>query len=153
MVKPRHTFPGTSGGVKTLTWNRWNGAAKNGWSAFLARSRLWSWLQRTHNAARPGDPQLSAIADDPSVRDDQFRQQWAARQVNIRTAGLKKLHQLVGELTLDWSALTCATDPDQQIIIWTADPGTPTHDALRMLASWAAHEQRLTDKPTGSGQR
>jgi len=39
---------------------------------------------------------------------------------------------------VDWRALTCAMDPDQQIIVWTADPGTPTHHALRMLGSWTA---------------
>lgn len=31
--------------------------------------------------------------------------------------------------------------PDQQFIVWTAEPGTPTHDCLRLLASWAAGTQ------------
>jgi transcriptional regulator with XRE-family HTH domain len=94
---------------------------------------------RMHSAAHPDDPQLAAIVGELSVKDAQFREWWAAHQVNIRTAGVKGLrHPLVGELTLDWSALTCATDPEQQIIVWTSEPGSPTHDALRLLASWTA---------------
>ncbi len=27
---------------------------------------------------------------------------------------------------------------DQQLIVWTAEPGSAAHDALRILASWAA---------------
>ena len=46
-------------------------------------------------------------------------------------------HPVAGELTLDWDTLTASTDPDQQLVIWTAEPGTPTHDGLRILASWA----------------
>jgi hypothetical protein len=43
-----------------------------------------------------------------------------------------------GELALDWSTLTDTADPDQQLIALTAAPGTPAHDGLRLLASWAA---------------
>ncbi len=55
----------------------------------------------------------------------------AARRSHLR-------HPIVGDLHLDWIALTWAADPDLQIIVWTAQPGTPSHNALRLLASWAA---------------
>lgn len=42
---------------------------------------------------------------------------------------------LAGDLTLDWDTLVCASDPDQQLVTWTAEPATPSHDGLRMLAS------------------
>jgi hypothetical protein len=29
------------------------------------------------------------------------------------------------------------TDPDQQVLVMTAEPGSPPHQALRFLASWA----------------
>jgi hypothetical protein len=91
---------------------------------------------RMASARYPDDPQLAALAGELSLKDAQFRRWWAARQVNIRSTGVKTLrHPLAGDLTLDWSALTCATDPDKQIIVWTATPGTPAHDALRLLAS------------------
>lgn len=102
--------------------------------ALLAINQL-----RMHSARYPDDPQLAAIVGELSVKDPQFRQWWAARQVNVRTTGVKRLrHPLVGELVLDWSALTIGPDPEQQIIVWTCEPGSPTHDALRMLGAWNA---------------
>ena len=43
-------------------------------------------------------------------------------------------HPVVGELTLDWESLTLADDPDQQLVPWTAEPGSPSHERLRELA-------------------
>jgi transcriptional regulator with XRE-family HTH domain len=112
--------------------------------ARLAISQL-----RMHSARYPDDPQLAGIVGELSVKDPQFREWWAARQVNVRTAGRKRLrHPLVGELILDWSALTCAVDPDQQIIVWTAAAGSPTHDALRLLTAWNADQPRPTQERT-----
>jgi hypothetical protein len=45
---------------------------------------------------------------------------------------------VVGEIALDWDALTSDAEPDQQIIIYTAEPGSPAEQALRDLAAWAA---------------
>lgn len=45
---------------------------------------------------------------------------------------------MVGPLTLDWSFLTSTDDPDQQLITLTAEPGTPSHDRLRILVSCPA---------------
>ncbi|MFC0437386.1 helix-turn-helix domain-containing protein [Kutzneria buriramensis] len=101
---------------------------------------------RMHSARYPDDPQLAATVGELSVKDAQFPTWWAARQVNVRSSGTKRLrHPVVGELVLDWSALTCANDPDQQIIVWTAEPASPTHDALRMLAAWNATSQESQD--------
>ena len=92
----------------------------------------------------PGDPKLAAIVGELSVRDPLFRQWWAAHDVASRGTGVKKLHHpVVGDLTLDWDTLTCAIDPDQQIIVWTAEAGTPSYDALRLLGSWAADQPHL----------
>jgi MmyB-like transcription regulator ligand binding domain len=110
---------------------------------WAAVARLAIDQMRMASARYPGDPRLAALVGELSVRDAQFRQWWAARQVNLRSSGVKKLrHPLAGELTLDWNALSCATEPDQQIIVWTAPPGTPSHDALRLLASWIAGPDR-----------
>lgn len=58
-------------------------------------------------------------------------------------------HPVAGELTLDWDTLTASTDPDQQLVVLTAEPGTPSHDALRILASWAtSHQQPTPDTAT-----
>ncbi|MFD4985317.1 hypothetical protein [Streptomyces sp. NPDC058374] len=38
-------------------------------------------------------------------------------------------------LVLDRDTLTATTDPDQQLVIWTAEPGSATEEGLRFLAS------------------
>jgi hypothetical protein len=74
-----------------------------------------------------------------SIQDVQFKKWWAAHNVAVRDAGTKHLrHPVVGDLHLDWNAVTWAANPYLQIIVWTCESGTPSHDALRMLASWAA---------------
>lgn len=102
-------------------------------------TRLAIAQMRMHNANNPGDAKLAAVVGELSVRDEQFRRWWAAHDVAVRDTGAKHLrHPVVGDLHLDWNAVTWAADPDLQIIVWTAEAGTPTHDSLRLLASWAA---------------
>lgn len=101
-------------------------------------TRLAIAQMRMHNANNPGDPRLAALVGELSIRDAQFRHWWAAHDVAVRDTGTKHLrHPVVGDLHLDWNAVTWAADPDLQIIIWTAEPGTPSHDSLRLLSSWA----------------
>ncbi|KRD09295.1 MULTISPECIES: helix-turn-helix domain-containing protein [unclassified Streptomyces] len=100
---------------------------------------------RMESARYPDDQRLAALVEELSARDTQFRQWWTEHDVAMRGKGVKKLHHpVVGELTLDWNTLTCGTDPDQHIIVWNAEPATPSHDGLRLLASWAADQKRTT---------
>lgn len=83
----------------------------------------------------PADARLMALVGELSVRDPDFRRWWGDHRVAARTAGTKALcHPVAGELDLDWSTLTDAADPDQQLIALTAAPGTPSHAGLRRLA-------------------
>ncbi|KOT95009.1 XRE family transcriptional regulator [Streptomyces sp. NRRL F-5755] len=94
---------------------------------------------RMEAAKYPTDPGLTELVGELSVQDRQFRQWWGEHRVATRNVGTKTLrHPVVGDLTLDWDTLTASTDPDQQLVIWTAEAGSPSHDALRVLASWAA---------------
>ena len=57
-------------------------------------------------------------------------------------AGRKRLHHpIVGDLDLSFEALELPADPGLRINVYTADPGTPSEDALKVLASWAATQQ------------
>ncbi|MFI8084439.1 hypothetical protein ACIF6L_27020 [Kitasatospora sp. NPDC086009] len=62
---------------------------------------------------------------------------WAAHHVALRGVGTKVLHHpVVGDLTLDGDTLASTADTDRQLVVWSAEPGSPSHDALRILASW-----------------
>ncbi|MFI6644928.1 helix-turn-helix domain-containing protein [Streptomyces sp. NPDC050504] len=92
---------------------------------------------RMEAARYPDDPRLAALVGELSVQDADFRRWWAAHHVALRGVGTKVLrHPVVGELTLDWDTLAPTVDAEQQLVLWTAEPGTPSHDALRILASW-----------------
>lgn len=101
------------------------------------------------DAARdPDDPRLTALVGELSVQDDDFRRWWAAHHVAVHGVGTKTLrHPVVGELTLDWDTLASATDADQQLVVWSAAPGTASHDALRILAAWTDSPSAPDDVP------
>nr|WP_280922791.1 helix-turn-helix domain-containing protein [Streptomyces sp. MZ04] len=104
---------------------------------------------RREAAKYPQDPRLVSLVGELSVRDEDFRTWWAGHEVASLSVGTKTLnHPLVGELTLDWDTLTASTDPDQQLVVWTAEPGTPSFDGLRILASWAADPDRIRPSRT-----
>ncbi|MGV9236599.1 helix-turn-helix domain-containing protein [Streptomyces nigra] len=101
---------------------------------------------RMEAARDPDSPRLAALVGELSVQDADFRTWWAAHHVAVRGVGTKTLnHPLVGELTLDWDTLASTTHTDQQLVIWTAEPATPSHDALCILASWADTTQHTPD--------
>lgn len=112
----------------------------------------WEWVAQTTlaqlrmEAVRdPKDPRLAELVGELSLQDPDFRRWWGAHRVATQGSGTKTLnHPVVGPLTLAWSFLTSTDDPDQQLITLTAEPGTPSHDRLRILASWAA---RAADHP------
>jgi transcriptional regulator with XRE-family HTH domain len=101
---------------------------------------LMAVAQLQMEAARtPGDPRMGTLVGELSTQDEYFRTWWGTGAVAGRGVGAKHLdHPVVGALTLDWDTLTCAADPEQHLIMWTAEPGSPSDDALRVLASWTA---------------
>lgn len=100
---------------------------------------------RMEAAQNPDDPRLNALVEELSVQDRQFRQWWGAHQVAHHAMGTKAFrHPVAGDLTLDWETLACPTDPDQQLTVLSAEPGTPSHERLRFLASWSATHQSST---------
>jgi transcriptional regulator with XRE-family HTH domain len=104
-------------------------------------------MEAAHNA---GSPRLTTLVNDLSAQDPDFRRWWAAHHVAARTIGTRTLnHPIAGELVLEWDTLTAATDPDQQLVIWTAAPDTPTHEGLRFLASWAADNHEAGRRASG----
>ncbi len=75
-------------------------------------------------------------------RSEEFRHWWAAHEVGIRPRELKRyVHPSVGLLELSCQVVQ---DPFQShhLLVFTATPGTPSHEGLRLLAaadtpSWA----------------
>jgi DNA-binding XRE family transcriptional regulator len=93
---------------------------------------------RVDAGRHPDDPQLSKLVGDLAVQSDEFRRWWAAHPVVERSWGAKRFrHPVVGDLTIEFEALALPADPDQTLFIYTAEPGSASHDALKLLDSWA----------------
>ena len=66
--------------------------------------------------------------------------------MNFHRTGVKRFHHpVVGDLTLDYEALDLAPTPARRILVYTAEPGSPSQEALDLLASWAATPQTTRD--------
>jgi transcriptional regulator with XRE-family HTH domain len=87
----------------------------------------------------PYDRGLTDLIGELSTRSDTFRTRWAAHDVCVHRTGFKRLHHpVVGDLDLGYEAMQLPTDPGLSLIVYTAEPASPTQDALSLLASWAA---------------
>jgi transcriptional regulator with XRE-family HTH domain len=96
-------------------------------------------LLRAEAGRDPYDRDLSDLIGQLSTLSEEFRRRWAAHHVRIHTSGVKLLHHpVVGDLDLPFETFPLPADPGQSLLNYTAEPASPTQDALNLLASWAA---------------
>jgi hypothetical protein len=63
---------------------------------------------------------------------------------------VKRLHHpVVGDVELVYEAFELPADPGLSLSTYTAEPGTASADALKMLASWAATADAPGPTPAG----
>ncbi|SEO55064.1 Transcriptional regulator, contains XRE-family HTH domain [Actinacidiphila rubida] len=106
-------------------------------------------LLRTEAGRAPGDSELTGLIGELVTRSDEFRAAWAKHNVRLHHTGRKPFrHPAVGEITLDFDAMQLPGHPGLTLTAYSAEPGTPDHDTLMLLASWAATDQERVD--TGS---
>ena len=98
---------------------------------------------RVEVAKNPYDRELSNMIGELSARSDAFRTLWGAHDVHTFTEGTKRFHHpAVGEMELVHESLDLPGDPGLSITVYSAAPDTPAADALKLLASWAASQDR-----------
>ncbi|WP_027931083.1 helix-turn-helix transcriptional regulator [Amycolatopsis thermoflava] len=89
---------------------------------------------RMEAGRNPGDKALAALIGELSVRDPDFRTWWASHQVRGPRQLVKTyLHPVAGPITLDVQQFSVDTQPDQQLVAYTAEPGSPSQEALDFL--------------------
>ncbi|HET6986459.1 MAG TPA: helix-turn-helix transcriptional regulator [Kribbella sp.] len=103
-------------------------------------------ILRLEAGRNPQDKALTELIGELSTRSETFRTRWAAHNVRFHRTGKKKLHHpVVGDLDLDFEAMEFPSDPGLILLVYTAPAGSPTADALKLLASWAATQDRPTE--------
>jgi len=96
-------------------------------------------ILRAEAGRDPYDRRLSDLIGELSTRSEDFRIRWAAHNVKFHRTGAKQLHHpVVGDLTLAYEALELPADTGQRILVYTAEPNSPSDDALKLLATWCA---------------
>jgi transcriptional regulator with XRE-family HTH domain len=94
---------------------------------------------RTAAGKDPHDRGLQDLVGELSTRSDDFRRRWGAHNVRTHGTGIKTFHHhIVGDLTLAYESMDLRAEPDLTMTLYTAEPGSPTDDALQLLAAWAA---------------
>ena len=107
-------------------WGNWDKAAKD--TAAILRAAA---------GRDPYDRRLSDLVGELSTRSEEFRVRWAAHDVKFHHTGVKHIHHpLVGDLTLAFESLQVSADAGQTLLVYSAEPGTASREALNLLASW-----------------
>ena len=108
-------------------------------------------LLRTEAGRDPHDKDLRELVGELSTVSEEFRARWAAHNVRLHHAGAKQFrHPAVGLLELVYHTLDLPSEDRGKLAltIYTAEPGTPSEDGLKLLASWAATNTASTPEPT-----
>lgn len=98
-------------------------------------------ILRTEAGRDPRDKDLHDLVGELSTRSDGFRTRWGAHDVRHHGTGTKRFHHaVVGDLELAYEGLELVAEPGLTLTVYTAEPASPSDDALRVLASWAASD-------------
>lgn len=92
------------------------------------------------------DTELFTLIGELSSKSELFRALWASHDVfDYRRASKHMRHPLVGELHFVSQKFTAddAGNSATNLVIYTFEPGSPTDDAMRILANWATSEDTL----------
>ncbi|MEU5637435.1 helix-turn-helix transcriptional regulator [Streptomyces rishiriensis] len=144
-----------------LVWNRMAAAVFGDWAELPTQEQNWArlvflrpdyrdlfvdWERKASDVvaqlrmdagSHPNDPRLSALVGELSVKSEEFRRLWATHDVKEKCHGIQRLHHpLVGELDLRLESFHQADAPEQMLVTYHAEPGSPSAEALLLLASW-----------------
>ncbi|MFE0027666.1 helix-turn-helix transcriptional regulator [Amycolatopsis sp. NPDC059021] len=93
----------------------------------------------------PGDPGLLRLVAELGDGSEEFRALWDSHQVRGKTLEPKQLvHPDVGPLTLTYQAFDVRDAPGQQLVVYHAEPATPSARALALLGSLHATTRSAT---------
>jgi transcriptional regulator with XRE-family HTH domain len=108
-------------------------------------------ILRAEAGRSPYDRNLSDLVGELSTRSDLFRRLWGAHDVREHRTGLKSIHHpVVGDLDLTYQGMDLASDRGLQMLVFSAEPGSPSQDRLQLLANLAETDASLPN-PTPSG--
>ncbi len=115
-----------------------------------ARHRNWEasardtvGMLRMAAGRTPDDPDLTALVGELSVHSPTFRQYWHKHHVYEKSTGLTQLHHpQIGDIDLTFIAWRTPASPNQTLVTYTPEPGSPSAHAIDLLGSITATSRR-----------
>lgn len=99
-------------------------------------------ILRTEAGRDPHNKELHDLIGELSTRSGEFRRLWGSHDVRHHGTGFKTFHHsVVGEMTLAYEGMTLESDPGITLTVYAAEPGSPSAERMRLLASWAVSEE------------
>jgi transcriptional regulator with XRE-family HTH domain len=101
---------------------------------------------RSYAGQNPLDKKLTNLIGELVTRSDTFRHRWSKHDVRHHRAGIKRIrHPAVGDLEFSYEAMDLPADPEWFMFAYTAEPGSPTEERLKLLGSLAVTDQTISD--------
>jgi hypothetical protein len=87
----------------------------------------------------PYNRDLSDLVGELATQSEEFRTRWASHNGRFHYTGVKQFdHPEVGDLILTFNRLDLAADHGLTMFTYTAEPGSRSDEAVKLLGSWAA---------------
>lgn len=116
-----------------------NAAARRFYTDWERMARFAVGALRVEAARNSHDRELSNLIGELSTRSDAFRVMWGSHNVHVFRDTTKRLnHRLVGDLELDQETMSLPDESGLSVVVYSAPPGTPAEDGLKLLAGWSA---------------
>lgn len=98
-------------------------------------------IMRVEAGRDPHDRTMQDLVGELTTRSETFARLWSAHDVRTHGTGTKRFHHpVVGELTLAYEELAVTAEDGMALLVYTAEPGSPSAERLQMLASWSLSE-------------
>jgi hypothetical protein len=95
------------------------------------------------------DSHLTELIGELSLKSEEFRAMWARHDVEERTDGVKRFNNpLVGEVVVNYQALSVTGAVGQILYIFSAEPGSASAQSLTLLAGIARGESATPTRNT-----
>jgi transcriptional regulator with XRE-family HTH domain len=130
--------------------------ARSLWPDWEVKARSCVAHLRAVAGADPDDPELAAIVGELAVKSPEFSRMWERYDVRRVGKGQKTfLHPTVGTMTLSHEVMEINHTGGGRLVVYSAEPGTPDHDAMVLLdmeasAALAGRTKDSCDGPVGA---
>ncbi|MBD8060720.1 helix-turn-helix transcriptional regulator [Oceanitalea stevensii] len=95
-------------------------------------------IMRVEAGRDPHDRAMQDLVGELTTRSETFARLWSAHDVRTHGTGTKRFHHpVVGALTVLYEELAVTAEDGLRLIVYTAEPGSPTAERLQLLASWS----------------